>query len=158
MATPMETIAIKLAEYLTTNGATVAVDSLLFDALAGVPRAAFSSGIAVNIHSAGQIYEAQTVYNFTLTLVLTVSVDDDKTGELFRENYETLWNTVNYYAYGDRCTTLGDGETYAVDGFQATSGSEPDYAEDGNGGTWTTSFGAQLTVRIINNEETSNNG
>ena len=52
-----------------------------------------------------------------------------------------------------RTEELGDeaddteAHVFAVDGFQLESGDEPDFQQDENGGTWTTTFAATITGR-----------
>ena len=52
----------------------------------------------------------------------------------------SLFYRINEY---DKTTT----HIFSVDGFQLGAGDEPDYQEDDNGGTWTTTFLATLTGR-----------
>lgn len=151
--TPAELITQKLKAQIEELGATVPVESLLLQALAGEKREVPSSGVLVSVHINGQISEPQTLYTFDVKVRLVVSIDDDKTGETFRENYERIWQTFDHLARQDNCTSLGDesdetdAHVFAVDGFQLGNGDEPDYQEDDNGGTWTTSFAATITGR-----------
>lgn len=158
--TPAEVITKKLRQKIIDEGATVPVESLLLQALEGTHKATPSSGIALNVHVSGQLAEPQPLYQFEVTAVLTAAIDDDKSGELFRENYEALWHVFDFLAREDNCEALGDENDHAegdddpepehvfsVDGLQLGSGDDPAYEEDENGGTWTTSFKATLTGR-----------
>ena len=151
--TPAELITRKLKARIETSGATLPVFSLLLEALAGEKHEAKSSGIAVNVHISGQLEEPLPHYAFSVRVVLTVSLDDDKGGAIFKANYDALWAVFDYLARGDNCAGLGDegddtpAHVFAVDGFQLESGDEPDYQTDENGGTWTTSFAATITGR-----------
>ena len=151
-----ELITRKLKARIEASGATLPVFSLLLEALAGEKHEAKSSGIAVNVHIAGQQAEPLPLYSFNATAILTVSLDDDKGGSLFVENYNALWAAFDFLARGDNCVELGDeadeladdaAHVFAVDGFQIQSGDEPDYQEDENGGSWSTSFAATITGR-----------
>ena len=88
-----------------------------------------------------------------MTAILTVSLDDDKGGNLFLENYNALWAAFDNLARGDNCVELGDeaddteARVFAVDGFQIVEGETPDFQTDENGGYWTTSFAATITGR-----------
>ena len=151
--TPAELITRKLKAAIESAGATVPVYSLLLEALAGEKHEAKSSGIAVNVHIAEQRAEPLPLYSFNATVVLTVSLDDDKGGSLFVENYNALWAAFDFLARGDNCVELGDeaddteAHVFAVDGFQLESGDEPDFQQDENGGSWTTTFAATITGR-----------
>ena len=151
--TPAELITRKLKARIETSGATLPVFSLLLEALAGEKHEAKSSGIGVNVHIAEQRAEPLPLYSFNATVALTVSLDDDKGGAIFKANYDALWAVFDYLARGDNCAGLGDegddtsAHVFAVDGFQLESGDEPDYLTDENGGTWTTSFAATITGR-----------
>ena len=151
--TPAELITRKLKAQIEGCGATVPVESLLLQALAGVKRSVSSSGILVSVHIRGQLAEPQPIYIFDVKARLVVSIDDDKTGEMFRENYERIWQAFDHLARRDNCNALGDesdetdAHVFAVDGFEFGNGDEPDYQEDDNGGTWTTSFAATITGR-----------
>lgn len=151
--TPAELITRRLKARIEASGATLPVFSLLLEALAGEKHEAKSSGIAVNVHIAEQRAEPLPLYSFNATVVLTVSLDDDKGGSLFVENYNALWAAFDFLARGDNCADLGDeaddtpAHIFAVDGFQLESGDEPDFQQDENGGTWTTTFAATITGR-----------
>lgn len=151
--TPAELITRKLKARIEASGATLPVFSLLLEALAGEKHEAKSSGIAVNVHIAEQRAEPLPLYSFNATVVLTVSLDDDKGGSLFVENYNALWAVFDFLARGDNCVELGDeaddteAHVFAVDGFQLGEGDPPDFADDENGGTWTTTFAATITGR-----------
>ena len=157
--TPAELITRKLKARIEASGATLPVFSLLLEALAGEKHEAKSSCIAVNVHVAEQHAEPLPLYSFNATVALTVSLDDDKGGSLFAENYNDLWAAFDFLARDDNCVELGDEDdepeegrdpiqhVFAVDGFQLGSGDEPDYQEDDNGGTWTTTFSSTLTGR-----------
>ena len=151
--TPAELITRRLTARIEAGGATLPVFSLLLEALDGEKHEAKSSGIAVNVHIAEQRAEPLPLYSFNATVVLTVSLDDDKGGSLFVENYNALWAAFDFLARGDNCVELGDeaddteAHVFAVDGFQLESGDEPDFQQDENGGTWTTTFAATITGR-----------
>ena len=151
--TPAELITRKLKARIEASGATVPVFSLLLEALAGETHEAKSSGICVNVHIAEQHAEPLPLYSFNATVGLTVALDDDKGGSLFVENYNALWAAFDFLARGDNCVELGDeaddteAHVFAVDGFQLESGDEPDFQQDENGGTWTTTFAATITGR-----------
>ena len=154
--TPAELITRKLKAAIENAGATVPVYSLLLEALDGEKHETPSSGIALNVHISGQLAEPQPIYTFSMSAALTVSLDDDKGGRLFVENYNALWATFDNLARADNCAALGDeadelteGEAhvFAVDGFQLSDGDEPDYQQDENGGSWSTSFAATITGR-----------
>ena len=152
--TPAELITRKLKAAIEAAGATLPVYSLLLEALDGEKQATPSSGIALNVHIAGQQAEPLPLYSFALHVVLTVSIDDDKGGRLFKENYDTLWAVFDHLARADNCAELGDegdadtpAHVFAVDGFQLSEGDEPDYQEDENGGSFSTSFAATITGR-----------
>lgn len=151
--TPPELITRKLKARIETAGATLPVFSLLLEALAGEKHKAYSSGIAVNVHIVDQLEEPLPHYAFNVTVILTVSVDDDKGGSVFKGSYDAIWAAFDFLARGDNCTELGDenDETddpiFSVDGFQLGTGDAPDYAEDENGGVWTTTFAATITGR-----------
>lgn len=157
--TPAELITTRLKARIENKGATVPVESLLLQALAGQKRETASSGILLSVHISEQLEEPLPHYKFEVKARLVCSIDDDKSGETFRENYEALWAAFDFLARGDNCGELGDEDdepeeggdpiqhVFAVDGFQLGSGDEPDYQEDDNGGTWTTTFSATLTGR-----------
>lgn len=154
--TPAELITRRLRDRIIAAGATLPVYSLLLEALAGEKRETPSSGIAINVHVAEQLEEPLPHYSFSVTVALSVSLDDDKGGQLFKENYDALWAAFDRLCRADNCTALGDeddeladGEThvFAVDGFQLGDGDSPDWQEDGNGGSWTVSFAATITGR-----------
>ena len=154
--TPAELITRKLKARIEASGATLPVFSLLLEALAGEKHEAKSSGIGVNVHIAEQRAEPLPLYSFNATAILTVSLDDDKGGSLFVENYNALWAAFDFLARGDNCVELGDeadelaegaAHVFAVDGFQLGEGDPPDYEEDENGGTWTTTFAATISGR-----------
>ena len=151
--TPAELITRKLKARIEASGATVPVFSLLLEALAGEKHDAKSSCIAVNVHIAEQRAEPLPLYSFNATVALTVSLDDDKGGSLFVDNYNAMWAVFDHLARGDNCAELGDEDddtpahVFAVDGFQLESGDEPDFQQDENGGTWTTTFAATITGR-----------
>ena len=151
--TPAELITRKLKARIEASGATVPVFSLLLEALAGEKHEAKSSCIAVNVHVAEQHAEPLPLYSFNATVGLTVSLDDDKGGSLFAENYNALWAAFDFLARDDNCVELGDEDddteshVFAVDGFQLGDGDPPDFADDENGGTWTTTFAATITGR-----------
>ena len=154
--TPAELITRKLKKAIEAAGATVSVYSLLLEALDGEKQETPSSGIALNVHVSGQLEEPMPHYTFTVRVVLTVAIDDDKSGGLFKKNYDKLWDVFDNLAREDNCTALGDEDdelddgaahVFAVDGFQIESGDEPDYQDDENGGSWTTSFAATITGR-----------
>lgn len=153
---PAELITRKLKAAIEAAGATVPVYSLLLEALEGEKHETPSSGIAINAHVSGQLAEPLPLYTFALTVALTVSIDDDKGGSLFKTNYDALWAVFDNLARGDNCAALGDENdelaenephVFAVDGFQLADGNEPDYQTDENGGSWTTSFAATITGR-----------
>ena len=151
--TPAELITRKLKARIEASGATLPVFSLLLEALAGEKHEAKSSAIALNVHIAEQHAEPLPLYSFNATVGLTVALDDDKGGSLFVENYNALWAAFDFLARGDNCVELGDeaddteAHVFAVDGFQLESGDEPDFQQDENGGTWTTTFAATITGR-----------
>jgi len=154
--TPAELITRKLKAKVEAAGATLPVYSLLLEALAGEKHEALSSGIALNIHNGDQLEEPLPHYTFNVTAILTVSLDDDKGGNLFLENYNALWAAFDNLARGDNCEALGDeadeltegvAHVFAVDGFQIVEGETPDFQTDENGGYWTTSFAATITGR-----------
>ena len=151
--TPAELITRKLKARIEASGATVPVFSLLLEAIAGEKHEAKSSCIAVNVHIAEQHAEPLPLYSFNATVGLTVSLDDDKGGSLFAENYNALWAAFDFLARDDNCVELGDEDddteahVLAVDGFQLGEGDPPDFADDENGGTWTTTFAATITGR-----------
>ena len=153
---PAELITRKLKDAIEAGGATVPVDSLLLEALEGERHETPSSGIGLNVHVSGQIAEPLPLYTFSVRAVLTVSLDDDKGGRLFKENYDILWAVFDGLARGDNCAALGDendelddgtAHVFAVDGFQFASGDEPTFQDDENGGSWTTSFAVTITGR-----------
>lgn len=154
--TPAELITRKLKAAIESAGATVPVYSLLLEALEGEKNETPSSGIALNVHISGQLAEPIPHYTFKLSAILSISLDDDKGGGLFVENYNALWAVFDNLAREDNCTALGDegdelaegaAHVIAVDGFQLSEGDEPDFQTDDNGGTWTTSFAATITGR-----------
>ncbi len=154
--TPAELMTRKLKAAIEAAGATVPVYSLLLEALEGEKHETPSSGIALNVHVSGQLEEPLPHYTFSLAAIMTISLDDDKGGRLFVENYNALWAVFDYLAREDHCTALGDEDDelaegashiFAVDGFEISDGDEPDYQTDENGGSWTTSFAATITGR-----------
>lgn len=151
--TPAELITRKLKARIEASGATLPVFSLLLEALAGEKHEAKSSGIALNVNIVGQQAEPLPLYSFSVRAVLTVSLDDDKGGAVFKTNYDALWAVFDYLARGDNCAELGDeaddteAHVFAVDGFQLGEGDEPDYQQDENGGSFTTTFAATITGR-----------
>lgn len=157
--TPAELITRRLKARIKTAGANVPIESLLLQALEGEKKSTASSGILLSVHVSEQLEEPLPHYKFEVKARLVCSIDDDKSGETFRENYEVLWAAFDFLARGDNCEELGDendepsedGEpvqhVFAVDGFQLGGGDDPDFQEDDNGGTWTTSFTATLTGR-----------
>lgn len=151
--TPAELITRKLKAMIEEGGATIPVYSLLLEAIEGERHETPSSGIAVNVHIAEQRAEPLPLYSFNATVAMTVSLDDDKGGSLFVENYNALWAAFDFLARGDNCGELGDeaddteAHVFAVDGFQLGEGDPPDFADDENGGTWTTTFAATITGR-----------
>lgn len=157
--TPAELITTRLKARIVAAGADIPVESLLLQALAGEKKSVASSGITLNVHISGQLHEPLPLYTFKVTARLVAAIDDDKTGDLFKRNYDALWAAFDFLARGDNCEELGDENdepeeggdpiqhVFAVDGFQLGGGDEPDYQEDDNGGTWTTTFSATLTGR-----------
>lgn len=152
--TPAELITTKLKAHIENFGATIPVQSLLLQAIAGEMKSVASSGIALNVHIAGQLEEPLPHYQLAVTVRLVVSIDDDKTGDLFKKNYDALWDALKFLSVDDNCVSLGDEDEatgafdcFAVDGLQLTGGDEPDYQADENGGTWVTTFTATLTGR-----------
>lgn len=151
--TPAELITTRLKARIVASGADIPVESLLLQALAGEKKSVASSGISLNVHISGQLEEPLPHYTFKVTARLVAAIDDDKTGELFKRNYDALWAAFDFLARGDNCTELGDEDDqvathiFAVDGFQLADGDEPDYQADENGGTWVTTFTATLTGR-----------
>ena len=154
--TPAELITRKIKARIEAAGATLPVYSLLLEALEGAKHETPSSGIAVNVHISDQLEEPLPHYAFSVTAILTVALDDDKGGSLFKENYDALWAAFDFLARADNCEELGDeGDTigegeahiFAADGFELGEGDPPDYQEDDNGGSWTTSFAATITGR-----------
>lgn len=150
---PAELITRRLKTRIENAGANVPVESLLLQALEGEKKSTASSGILLTVHISEQLEEPLPHYKFDIKARLVCSIDDDKSGETFRETYEALWHAFDFLARADNCEELGDenDETtthvFAVDGFQLGAGDEPDYQEDDNGGTWTTTFSATLTGR-----------
>ena len=130
--TPAELITTRLKAHIENFGATIPVQSLLLQAIAGEKKSVASSGIALNVHISGQLEEPLPHYQFAVSARLVVSIDDDKTGDLFKRNYDALWAAF---------------DCFAVDGFQLSGGDEPDFQADENGGTWVTTFTATLTGR-----------
>lgn len=154
--TPAELITRKLKAAIENAGATLPVHSLLLEALDGEKQETPSSGIALNVHISEQLEEPLPHYAFSARAILTVALDDDKSGGLFKANYDTLWAVFDNLARGDNCAALGDEDdelddgaahVFAVDGFQLDEGDEPDFQQDENGGTFTTSFAATITGR-----------
>ena len=154
--TPAELITRKLKQAIEAAGATLPVHSLLLEALDGEKQETPSSGIALNVHISEQLEEPLPHYAFSARAILTVALDDDKSGGLFKANYDTLWAVFDNLARGDNCAALGDEDdelddgaahVFAVDGFQLDEGDEPDFQQDENGGTFTTSFAATITGR-----------
>ena len=150
--TPHELMTRKLMEKIAAAGANVPVYSLLVSALQGEKLDTPSSGIAIRIHATGQLAEPQPIYTFAVSVTLTVSIDDDKGGDLFKKNHDAIWDVFDHLARADNCGELGDEDdgtdkVFAVDGFQMAEGDDPDYQEDDNGGAWTISFAATITGR-----------
>ena len=154
--TPAELITRKLKAAIEAAGATAPVYSLLLEAIAGEKQETPSSGIALNVHISGQLVEPLPQYTFRVGVILSVALDDDKSGHLFLENYDAIWAAFDNLARGDNCTALGDesdelaegaAHVFAADGFQLEEGNDPDFQEDENGGSWTTSFAATVTGR-----------
>ncbi|MBR4353774.1 MAG: hypothetical protein IKP97_00555 [Kiritimatiellae bacterium] len=154
--TPAELITRKLKAQIESAGSTLPVHSLLLEALDGEKQETPSSGIALNVHISEQLEEPLPHYAFSARAILTVSLDDDKGGNLFLENYNALWAAFDNLARGDNCEALGDeadelaegvAHVFAVDGFQIVEGETPDFQTDENGGYWTTSFAATITGR-----------
>ena len=153
--TPAELITRKLKTAIEAR-ATIPVYSLLLEALDGERQETPSSGIGIKVHVSGQLEEPLPHYTFAVRVGLAVSIDDDKGGRLFAENYEAIWAVFDNFARGDNCAALGDendsladdfDHVFAVDGFQLEEGDEPDYQTDENGGAWSTSFAATITGR-----------
>jgi len=154
--TPAELITRKLKAAIENAGATLPVHSLLLEALEGEKQETPSSGIALNVHISDQLEEPLPHYAFSVRAILTVALDDDKSGGLFKENYDALWATFDNLARGDNCAALGDEDdelddgaahVFAADGFQLGEGDEPDFQQDENGGTFSTTFAATITGR-----------
>jgi hypothetical protein len=151
--TPAELITRKLKAAIESVGATLPVYSLLLEALEGEKQETPSSGIALNVHIAAQLEEPLPHYSFSARAILTVALDDDKGGAVFKANYDALWAVFDYLARGDNCAELGDEaddtptHVFAVDGFQLENGDEPDFQQDENGGSFSTSFAATITGR-----------
>jgi hypothetical protein len=151
--TPAELITRKLKAAIEAAGATLPVYSLLLKALDGEKQETPSSGIALNVHIAGQQAEPLPLYSFSVRAILTVALDDDKGGAIFKANYDALGAVFDYLARGDNCAGLGDegddtpAHVFAADGFQLGEGDEPDYQQDENGGSFSTSFAATITGR-----------
>lgn len=151
--TPAELITRKLKASLEAKGATLPVYSLLLEALDGEKQETPSSGIALNVHIAGQQAEPLPLYSFSVRAILTVALDDDKGGAIFKTHYDALWAVFDYLSRGDNCAELGDegddtpAHVFAVDGFELGEGDEPDYQQDENGGSFSTSFAATITGR-----------
>lgn len=151
--TPAELITRKLKAAIESAGATLPIYSLLLEALEGEKQETPSSGIALNVHIAAQLEEPLPHYSFSARAVLTVALDDDKGGAVFKANYDALWAVFDNLARGDNCTALGDeaddtpAHVFAVDGFQLENGDEPDFQQDENGGSFSTSFAATITGR-----------
>lgn len=151
--TPAELITRKLKAAIEAAGATLPVYSLLLEALDGEKQETPSSGIALNVHIAGQQAEPLPLYSFSVRAILAVALDDDKGGAIFKANYDALWAAFDYLARGDNCVELGDeaddteAHVFAVDGFQLEEGDDPDYQQDENGGSFFTSFAATITGR-----------
>ena len=154
--TPAELITRKLKQAIEAAGATIPVYSLLLEALEGERHETPSSGIGIKVHVSGQLDEPIPHYTFDVKAGLAVSIDDDKGGWLFKENYDAIWAAFDNLARGDNCTALGDesdelaegvAHIFSADGFQLEEGNDPDFQEDENGGTFTTSFVAIVTGR-----------
>ena len=154
--TPAELITRKLKAAIKAAGATLPISSLLLEAIDGEKQATPSSGIALNVHISGQLEEPLPHYTFKANAILSVALDDDKGGHLFLKNYDAIWAAFDNLARGDNCTALGDesdeqaegaAHVFAADGFQLEEGDDPDFQEDENGGTFTTSFAATITGR-----------
>ena len=154
--TPAELITRKLKAAIEAAGATLPTHSLLLEAIAGEKQKTPSSGIALNVHISGQLEEPLPHYTFKASAILSVALDDDKSGHLFLENYDAIWAAFDNLARGDNCVALGDeadelaegaAHVFAADGFQMEDGNDPDFQDDENGGTFTTSFAATITGR-----------
>ena len=145
--TPAESLTRRIKARIESTGADLPIHSLLIAALDGQKAETPSSGIAVNVHIADQLIEPLPQYVFKATVILTVSIDDDKEGILFARNYEAIWNALDFLARGDNCVELGDDSVFEVDGFKLSGGDDPDYQEDENAGSFTTSFEATITGR-----------
>lgn len=145
--TPAELLTRNIKTRIESTGAGLPIHSLLISALEGQKAETPSSGIAINVHIADQLTESLPQYVFTATVILTVSIDDDKEGILFARNYEAIWNALDFLARKDNCLELGDDSVFAVDGFKLSGGGDPDYQEDENAGSFTTSFEATITGR-----------
>ena len=119
--TPAELITRKLKAAIEAAGATLPVYSLLLEALDGEKQETPSSGIALNVHIAGQLEEPLPHYSFSVRAILTVSLDDDKGGEIFKASYDTLWAVFDNLARNDNCVALGDeGDELAIEVFRRT--------------------------------------
>ena len=154
--TPSELITRKLKAAIENAGATVPVISLLLEALEGEKHETSSSFIALNVHISEQIEEPLPHYRFEVSADVVAAIDDDKSGGLFKENYDAIWSVFDNFARGDNCTALGDegdelaegvSHVFAADGFQLGAGSAPTFTDDEHGGSWSTSFAATITGR-----------
>ena len=151
--TPSELMTRRIKAQLEAAGSTIPVYSILLAALVGEKLETPSSGIAINVHPEEQLEEPLPHFTFKASVILTVSIDDDKEGLLFAQNYEAIWNAVAYLATGDNCIELGDendeqgDHVFAVDGFRLSGGDDPDFQEDDNGGSFSASFEATITGR-----------
>lgn len=153
--TPAEIITRKLKARIEASGATVPVVSLLLEALEGARHEAPSSGIGLNVHLEKQLAEPLPLYQFDVTAILTVSIDDDKGGQLFKTNHDAIWTAFDYLARADHCEELGGDSSsgsgglppFFCDGFQMDEGEPPQFADDSNGGSWTVTFSATVTGR-----------
>lgn len=159
--TPAELITRKLKSLIESSDATLDVISLLIDALEGKAQTSATSFIAVNCHVSGQVSEPLPLYTFDLSVDLVCALDDDKSGTLFKTNYDALWDTFDTLCRGDNCTALGDEDddtedhVFSVDGFQLGNGESPAYDSDSNGGVWTCSFAATITGRAPSTPSTT---
>ena len=114
--TPAELITRKLKQAIEAAGATIPVYSLLLEALEGERHETPSSGIGIKVHVSGQLDEPIPHYTFDVKAGLAVSIDDDKGGWLFKENYDAIWAAFDNLARGDNCTALGDEDDELADG------------------------------------------
>ena len=145
--TPAEAITRGIASRIEASGATIPVESLLLMALEGEKKTSASSGIVVECHVAEQPSEPVAEFAFDVAVRIAASLDDDKSGRLFAENYEAVWNALLHFVRGDACRALGSG-SFSANGFYLTGGEAPDYQSGENGGTWTTTFTATVAGHV----------